>query len=933
MKKYFYKKIVVLVILAGIILPQTTHAIFGVGDTVMDPITNVNQIMNMLKEYGLDTLASSLTQIISTKISNKVFNKANGGASGDSDQPSFIENFGSYFSNLQSGQIDKYLTDLGISSNPFAAQITKSIVTGAQGLSQGKGGLESFNLDKVIGTNWKDFQSNGNIGGWDGFLALSNPANTNIGAGLIAKQDIATAIETAKDLEKVKLGGAGTKPQGKCNLTFDQYKETAESFKNQNVSTTAPTVPTVPTALGNTTLPQGQTSNGNGRPSTSTIIGGVSGIVEDYGGCIDELINNPVGLVTDTIGNALDSAQEKLSQGDEIGELIAGMLMQMANTFIKAGLSSLKADFQSNKDAVGGPEQLVAKNGASIPWTKTPSNIIDMPAEFPPAVESTQAEVTAMTNYIERLTFAGDNSTSFATTISKLDSCIPGPDYGYKKRLAAYTSKQTKKLDKRKGKGKSEKRNYKGIMFDDITVSVDDAKISMSLAMIDAGRNIPGGAAMLAQVQSIGTIQQKYYETKSELTKKQITLNLLYSIESSLKSSIQTLGTHVANLPPTVPFSNYSWSKLGNSTTTLSPEQKTLLTWAKNLSIKIPPGVAITPDKLPLTLGDWDTLTAAQKTAAVSWATSRMADGDIRDTTTTDKDFVLGTVWYMYGIDSEKTDFEIKRDYALSIIWKVWVSPEQYMATPWDTESADAKTFLAAKNKIRTSYAALQNDISVPYTLQKSETALKQLDELIKRANELLADCKTMESIVNANPYNGADANIKYQTLLINNLTRFKSEDVKQAIKNKDGILGNADATKYPEGIVVYDQAFIDAVGMRNSDLIGKPFKEVDLAVPAYVKEDDYDPSDDADRRLLNDSGAYLYQVPPARTLYELFQQGNTAFCTLNKFLKDAPPNLPNPVLDGGKPILCTESGNDAWQNIGNNDIRAIIFGSNDDEN
>ena len=93
MKKYFYKKIVVLVILAGIILPQTTHAIFGVGDTVMDPITNVNQIMNMLKEYGLDTLASSLTQIISTKISNKVFNKANGGASGDSDQPSFIENF------------------------------------------------------------------------------------------------------------------------------------------------------------------------------------------------------------------------------------------------------------------------------------------------------------------------------------------------------------------------------------------------------------------------------------------------------------------------------------------------------------------------------------------------------------------------------------------------------------------------------------------------------------------------------------------------------------------------------------------------------------------------------------------------------------------------------------------------------------------------
>ncbi len=927
MKNNFYKKIVTLLILLSFIAPKSA---FAIPVTVTSaPVGDVQQILDTLKEYGLDTLASSLVQIISTKISNKVFNKANGGASGDSSQPSFIESFSSYFGNLQSGQIDKYLTDLGISSNPFAAEITKSLVTSAQSLSQGKGPLESFNLDKVIGANWKDFETNANVGGWDGFLALSNPANTNIGASLIAREDIASAIETAKDLEQIKLGGAGTKPQGKCNLTFAQYKQTAESFKNNNVSTTAPTVPTVPTAgLGNTSIPQGPTSNGNG----TNVLGGITGIAEDYGGCISELINNPVGLVTDTIGSALDSAQEKLSQGDELGELIAGMLMQMANTFIKAGLSSLKADFESNKNGVGGPEQLVAKNGASIPWTKTPSNVIDLPVEFPPAVEATQAEVTAMTNYIERLTFAGDNSTSFATTISNLDTCIPGPDYGYKKRLAAYTSKQTKKLDKRKSKGNSKKRNFKNIVFDDITISVDDAKVSMSLAILNAERNIPGGSAMLAQVQSIGTIQQKYYETKSELTKKQITLNLLYSIESGLKSSIQTLGTYVANLPPTVPFSNYSWSRLNPSTTstTLSTEQKTILTWAKNLSIKIPPGVAITPDKLPLTLGDWDTLTAAQKTAAVSWATSRMADGDIRDTTTTDKDFVLGTVWYMYGIDSEKTDFEIKRDYALSIIWKVWVNPEQYMTTPWDTESADAKTFLAAKNKIRTSYAALQNDISVPYTLQKSETALKQLDELIKRANELLADCKTMEQIVRANQYTGADANVRYQTLLINNISRFKSDDVKQAIKNKDGILSLIDATQYPEGVKVYDQAFIDALGgFSGRHLLGKPFNELDLAVPVEIAEDDYEPSDDGNRRIMNSIDAYLYQVPPARTLYELFEQGNSAFCTLNQFLTLSRVDFPNPALDGKKPILCD---GDKWNTIEKNDIRAIIFGSNDEE-
>ncbi len=66
-------------------------------------------VMGTVKEYGLDTLAYTLSKLAGAKIANKVFNKANGGASGDSAQPSYIKNFNSYFSDLSNLQVDRYI--------------------------------------------------------------------------------------------------------------------------------------------------------------------------------------------------------------------------------------------------------------------------------------------------------------------------------------------------------------------------------------------------------------------------------------------------------------------------------------------------------------------------------------------------------------------------------------------------------------------------------------------------------------------------------------------------------------------------------------------------------------------------------------------------------------------------------------------------------
>jgi hypothetical protein len=184
-----------------------------------------------VKEYGLDTLAVMLAQTIGAKLANKVFNKANGGASGDSSQPSFIDNFSNYFGNLSNQQVDKFVTELGISNNPYAPDIVKGLITSTQNLARGQSSLEAFNLDRVVGTDWKEFATDASVGGWDGILALSNPANTNIGANILAQEEIARKIEQAKELEQIKLTSLEHDPKENVLLTLSNTKKT---FKKLN---------------------------------------------------------------------------------------------------------------------------------------------------------------------------------------------------------------------------------------------------------------------------------------------------------------------------------------------------------------------------------------------------------------------------------------------------------------------------------------------------------------------------------------------------------------------------------------------------------------------------------------------------------------------------------------------------------------------------
>ncbi len=149
-----HKKMTAMLILVSIFSPGITQAQFNTDLPAM-----AQRILNIVKDYGLDTLAGVLAELAGSKIGNKIVNKATGGASGDSSQNSFVSSFTDYFADFERSKVDMFITDLGISNNPYAQTIAKSMVQDAAHAASGQG-LGGYSLEQVVGPNWKEFPDN-----------------------------------------------------------------------------------------------------------------------------------------------------------------------------------------------------------------------------------------------------------------------------------------------------------------------------------------------------------------------------------------------------------------------------------------------------------------------------------------------------------------------------------------------------------------------------------------------------------------------------------------------------------------------------------------------------------------------------------------------------------------------------------------------------
>lgn len=964
--KKIQQKLIVGTLLISLLLPQITLAqaavvtdpgLTGVasGGVTQDAVGITQQILTISKEYGLDTLAYTLAQTAGAKLGNKVFNKANGGASGDDSQPSFISNFNNYFADLDRSTIQKYVSQLEVTNSPFAQDIAKGMIF-AYSASGGKGipdAIGGFNLNTVIGENYKDFYEDASVGGYSGLLAMSIPGNTAIGAQMEADQRIAKAIQQARDTEDRKLTSTGVLPQGECTMDFGTYAQQVKQIKaqrgdyvetNQQQTDTGEDTTVLQMAkdrkieinkqiediLDNQremndrilnelipaktqaesvgdTIKAGQIqmqidilkvdiNNYNKNLSSLTAelsdVNDIAGqvkdlrnvlatntgaLVEDFGRCLSEVIKNPLSLVSSGLTQATGYAMDQLKQADELGEILGGIFLNLFNTFVQNGLSSLRADFSQSSEtgSVGGPEDLRNSNNENISWTQGPQIIVDLKSDFNPALKNTQSEVDSILKYFNTITGSAPiegSAKSFPQTIVDLDVCIPGPDYDFLKRFDDYINVKTSKLQRKMNSGSENKQDVRSEVMSLIDEATDLAKSDIEIWSTDSQRNIPGASIMKSEIENLTKIRQIYTRKKSDILERQTALNVLIGVEGQVRASLNKLptGTIPENIKLIAPFSEISWNKL------TTQQRETLTTWAK---------------------------TENTSTQVI-----------ILQTSTEQFKFVT------------------------NVLWDIWENPTGYIPntsiTNWDERSvpkisqvgiegetettylSPAQDFTDTKNKIRSEFNSISDKFSTPYSMTQSTSDYINLVAIMKKITNLLKDCTTIRRMVKENDFRGNknNPNPNAHQLMLDYFNNNKDKFVTDEIKNS--FLGSSILQTAPQEF---------PSGMNCSNNVCKNTIEI----KAKVDDDDDNKVKREFNAINSNNTRNQYQVPAARNVWEVVEQdpGSTVntttqfMCPFIKFLS----YYDTVRYVKGDPISCSSS----WYRVSTSVISSYLFRSN----
>jgi hypothetical protein len=675
---------------------------------------------------------------------------------------------------------------------------------------------------------------------------------------------------------------------------------------------------------------------------------------EDFGRCLQEVIQNPMSLVTSGLQGATGYALDNLQNSDEIGE-IAQIFISMAGTFLQSGLSSLRADFRRPSSPIGGPEQLVTSSGGNVNWTQAPTVVVDLRNEFGTALETTRQEIQLIQQYNELLLgvtaapTSGTPARNFADITSTLDYCIPGPDFNYAERIESYIARKTGKLENSLGSGNENKQDRRATAKDRIDTSVDAALSDLEIWYNQSEKNIPGIQVMRAQVAKIEDVRSIYQRKRTLNIERQSALNILTQIEGKLRQSLRLLPQGI-----------------------------------------IPDSIS---DSVPFTFTDWNQRTALQRNSYLNWARTQ--------TIISDEDFALFT-------EDKKFEFFITQ------IWNVWENPESFIARNTENSSeaslvwefgnatsemslgedylsssptigtvgqnpqpaqTQSERFLAIKNEIRSDFSAITNRVSNRISVAQARSDNQDLWATILRSTSMIDDCRLMRTIVQDSAsyptVYGVQAHNELRKRFNERRTEFKIPEIRDAVTNlgTTSIL-STNPTNYPTGMICdYSPTQILNLPVnaclspsRNFSMtvIDKQNGQTilnDTEMPEIEDNGDeeafeaayqqwaanFDPdayalllsrleSSDVRRDFeLRGGNRDRYQINPAKNIWDIFLQDtgrpgrNVFLCPFNVYLS----NYNTDKNIRGKPVLCSTSDSDAWYHLKPNNVVSYIFKEN----
>ena len=331
----------------GNFVPNTLTAVSTTISAAANIVTAINTTLESpVKEFGLDTIAWMLVNIIIERIAASTINWINSGFKGS---PAFVTNPEKYFKNIAdqtAGQLIFNHPDLRFMCAPLRARVQIALTNSYR---------QPYNYQCTLGAierNFDGFMNDFNQGGWDGFIQVSqNSQNNPLGLYNQMQNQMNVSIGSALGQKHEELSW------GKGFMSFRTCGKWAST----------------PGIEGGGSSEEDTTVNDEGGNPNNDYEGGKTPD-QIPSNCESYNISTPGSVIEGKLLDVLGSGMGRLEVADEINEIISALLNQLAGRIIGGVGKGLRA--LSGKDNNGSNvsyfEQL--KNASLTDTKPMPSN-------------------------------------------------------------------------------------------------------------------------------------------------------------------------------------------------------------------------------------------------------------------------------------------------------------------------------------------------------------------------------------------------------------------------------------------------------------------------------------------------------------------------------------------------------------------------------
>ncbi len=340
------------------------------------------------KEKCWDAIGYAAAKTALAALTQTTINYINSGFEGN---PFYIRDENSFYRSLANQEVYSFVSELNDPEKyPFGPEIASSIATiyGCEDdLDKSSCFREAavFTLVDDIGENWEDFADDFSVGGWQGWLSMTqNPYNNPIGFNFEASRELNKRIEEKQSSIKDEVRNNGGFLSVKKCVAYYQMGDANKDGKRE------PILDETGKPIIHTSDPLDTGGDGeilyydeSGAPIYD--VGDISSSFDyeysylgEIDGCAKYETTTPGSVISDQINISLGSSVRQLELADEMNESLAAVFDALINKLVYDGLNSLQtASLQSSQSSSYGANDSYYINGEDA-WYTDPFAPVDL---------------------------------------------------------------------------------------------------------------------------------------------------------------------------------------------------------------------------------------------------------------------------------------------------------------------------------------------------------------------------------------------------------------------------------------------------------------------------------------------------------------------------------------------------------------------------